>query len=109
MAQYRSFVSVIKQRIRQAEAERMAEAAQIGADAVRDSAPVRTGKLRGNVTWELRRESGRMQAVIGVRRDAFYSMFLEFGTVKMAARPFFRPSLQRAKGAMLRALERRWL
>ena len=109
MAAYRSYVQAIKQRIRQAQADRLAEAAQIGADAVRDSAPVRTGKLRGNVTWELRRESGRVQAVIGVRRDAFYSMFLEFGTVKMAAKPFFRPALQRAKGDMFRALERRWL
>ena len=109
MAAYRSYVQAIKQRIRQAQADRLAEAAQIGADAVRDSAPVRTGKLRGNVTWESQREGGQLRATIGVRRDAFYSRFLEFGTVKMPARPFFRPALQRAKDDMFRALERRWL
>lgn len=36
-----------------------------------------------------------------VTNDAFYWYFLEFGTSKMSARPFVRPSFERSHGAAL--------
>ena len=38
------------------------------------------------------------------RLDAFYAKFLEFGTSKMAARPFLRPALDHKKEAAVAAI-----
>jgi HK97 gp10 family phage protein len=41
-----------------------------------------------------------------VPNDAFYWLFLEFGTVKMAQRPFMRPAFAAAKSAALEEVKR---
>lgn len=50
----------------------------------------RTGHLAGAITWQSRPRS--VSSVVGVARTAYYWKFLEYGTVKMAARPFMRPA-----------------
>lgn len=40
------------------------------------------------------------------RRDGFYGLFLEFGTRKMAARPFMRPALEASRGKALEAIKK---
>lgn len=56
------------------------------------AAPFRTGALRKGLQWESRPRSTR--AVVGATPLAWYRRFLEYGTVKMAARPFIRPAAE---------------
>ena len=55
-------------------------------------APRRTGQLAGDIEWEARPRS--LSAVVGVAHQSFYWKFLEYGTVKMGARPFMRPAAE---------------
>jgi hypothetical protein len=43
---------------------------------------------------------------IGPLQEFFYGYFFEFGTVKLAARPFARPAFDHGQGPALRILER---
>lgn len=76
----------------------------------RSLAPVRTGRLSKKAIYvkRSRRQSSatRETYILGVRlgrkeqqkgRDAFYWFYLEFGTIKMAARPFLRPAFEKKK------------
>jgi HK97 gp10 family phage protein len=94
----------------------------------RDSAPVRTGKLRESVRMEVGMDDpgyrararasfkakghargvkktkggGNILASIKVGgRGAFHAPFVEFGTVKMAADPFLRPAFDSDAGSMV--------
>ncbi|GAB7128039.1 hypothetical protein JCM19000A_25460 [Silvimonas sp. JCM 19000] len=86
-----------------------------------DTAQRKRGTVKKNIRVRVLRpvKAGELQAVIGVRRiskdqaklwratsgqrgaanpdDPFYWYFVEFGTRKMAARPFVRPSYEAAK------------
>lgn len=60
-----------------------------------EKAPVRAiggGTLKRNIRWESRPRS--VSAVVGVGFEAWYWKFLEYGTVKMGARPFLRPAAE---------------
>lgn len=70
-----------------------------GANVVRDEArakaPVRTGNLKRKIrTRERSEEGGNMRFAVEIPRDAFYGRFLEYGTSKMAAKPFLRPAAE---------------
>lgn len=79
--------------------------------------PVATGTLRRAVyTKFIREESGpeRKTFFVGVRSgkryqkknlDAFYWRFLEFGTARLAARPFIRPAWDARAGAALNRIK----
>jgi len=56
---------------------------------------VRTGRLRGSITWRIGADSHSPYADIG--SAVFYAPFVELGTSRMAARPFLRPALQAAR------------
>lgn len=58
-------------------------------------APRRTGLLRASLDWQARPRS--LSAIVGARTVAYYWKFVEFGTVKMAARPFLRPAAEALK------------
>lgn len=60
------------------------------AQRMRATAPHDSGLLRSQIFSSSRGLSGRVE--IGV--DPFYWHFLEFGTIKMAARPFIRPAAE---------------
>jgi len=65
-------------------------------------APVRTRNLAGDITRRMRRRG--LIADIGVwARDAFYSIFAEFGTEKARETPFLGPAFE----AHARKLRRR--
>jgi HK97 gp10 family phage protein len=94
-------------------------AAVVFRDAIRQTAPVRTGTLKANVVVNSRRSGDRWITRYGARikpgkkvayantranrragrvgkkfelpSPAFYGRFLEYGTSKMSARPFMRP------------------
>lgn len=83
-------------------------------------APVATGNLRKNIiVRRQRRPSDRLteEYIVTVRkgrltdkqsasglRDAYYARFVEFGTVKTAARPFLRPAYDAGKGEASEAM-----
>jgi HK97 gp10 family phage protein len=70
---------------------------------------IKSGKNKGDAT-------GRMTITIyaggknGMGTDAYYARFQEFGTVEMAANPFFYPSYRalrsKAKGGITRAVKK---
>jgi HK97 gp10 family phage protein len=68
-------------------------------------APKDTGRLEAHIaaktTISAKQEAGKTQ--IGPGRSAWYAGFLEFGTRKMAARPFIRPAFDSVKQAALNA------
>lgn len=91
--------------------------ARVARDKVRESAPVRTGKLkRGTVATVARRSETPGEVVAGVKvsaprnqKDApFYWKFIELGTRNMVAAPFIRPTwdsgLAEIEGAVISKL-----
>lgn len=57
---------------------------------------VRSGRLRGSVTWRLGQDSEGLFADIGTA--VLYAPYLEYGTSRMPAYPFLRPALSAAAG-----------
>ena len=85
-------------------------AANLVRDEARRRAPMRTGRLRRNITVSVSSKVAKVRvregsvkskkAGIAARTDpqnAYYARFLEHGTSKMAARPFMRPALDAQK------------
>jgi len=66
---------------------------------------VDTGELRDS-THAVPAEIIGMQVVGAVEATAGHAPFIEFGTYKMAAQPFLRPSLDVCSGAILEEFER---
>jgi len=60
--------------------------------------PVRTGRLKNSIHILKEKELERI-----IRADTEYAAFVEFGTSRMAARPFMRPALE-ARRAEIMAL-----
>ena len=54
-----------------------------------------TGTLGRSITHEVEKKPGRIVGRVGT--NITYAVPLEFGTSKMAARPFIRPGLERNK------------
>lgn len=65
---------------------------------MRQSAPARTGKLSASITSDATGLRGRV--FIG----AYYWHFIEFGTVRMPARPFVRPAVEMETPAFERGI-----
>lgn len=55
---------------------------------------VRTDRLRASITWQLGVDSIGLFAEIGSPVE--YAAYVEYGTDRMAARPFLRPALRAA-------------
>jgi HK97 gp10 family phage protein len=69
----------------------MNEGAEVVRSAIASSAPYRTGQLSGNI--QVSRQGRKKYSLrIGPSGRGFYGRFLEYGTSRMAARPFVRPA-----------------
>lgn len=55
-------------------------------------APESTGLLKREILAD--HKDGKLTGFVGVSESAFYWRFHEYGTVKMPARPFFRPAAE---------------
>lgn len=82
----------------------MRQGANVVRDEARAKAPLDTGLLKRQIrTRERSEENGDMRFAVEVTRSAFYGRFLEYGTSKLAARPFLRPAAEsKAEAAVAR-------
>lgn len=66
------------------------------------------GEPPGMVTGALKKglavKSGRSTTLVGIKNPGYYARMLEFGTSKMAARPFLFPTFAEEAGAVKRIL-----
>jgi HK97 gp10 family phage protein len=101
---------VITAEIEKRAMDRLEKAGGVVADRARQIVPVDTGALRNSIRVTRlkgdpkqnirvyagnRVKGGSMKK--GAERGAFYAHMVEFGTVKMGARPFLRPALNASK------------
>jgi len=83
----------------------MRQGANVVRDEVRAKAPVKTGNLRRKIrTRERREDADGLRFAIEIPRSAFYGRFIEFGTSKIAARPFMRPAAEAKTEAAVSAM-----
>jgi HK97 gp10 family phage protein len=96
-------------------------AVNAGATVIREEAKARAPKFEGKVAkgQPIREKSSAVLQTfyVGVRQgrsakktkkgsiDAWYARFVEFGTSKMAARPFMRPAFEAKKEAAVQAIK----
>jgi len=59
---------------------------------------VRTGRLRGSITWRIGRDA--VSPYVDVGTAVAYGLFLEEGTRRMRARPYLRPALEAARATI---------
>lgn len=74
----------------------MERAAAFAAEEARKKVPVRTGLTKRDIRHEVIVRGLTVTGYFGVFREnskAFYAKFIEWGTSKMAARPFLRPAI----------------
>ncbi len=68
-------------------------------------APVRTGNLRRSITWETTVRTPT-RAVVSVGPHVDYAVYLEFGTRRMAPRPFLRPAFETKQQEALEGMKK---
>lgn len=73
---------------------RVESAAKVYATGIDGGPNVRTGRLRASITWRLGTDGLSSYADVGTAVE--YSVYVEMGTSRMAARPFLRPALKAA-------------
>jgi phage gpG-like protein len=56
---------------------------------------VRTGRLRGSITWRLGADA--ISPYVDIGSNVSYSIFVEIGTSRMSARPYLRPAMLAAR------------
>lgn len=102
----------------------VAGAAGLVRDEARRLVPQKTGTLRRSIYMVFDKErstASKKVYVVGWRKgkrfrsvgknkvnlDGYYGLFVEFGTAKMAARPFVRPAFEKKKDAALDIIGKR--
>ena len=75
-------------------AKSVTEGARIVRDEAKRLVPIKTGTLKRGIKYRRKPRQPRGSVVyqVGLAPKAFYGMFVEFGTKKLAARPFLRPA-----------------
>lgn len=101
--------------------DRMEKAGGVIASKARQNVPVGEDVPQGKGKWS-KREAGALKKSIRVVRlhgdpkmnvrvyagnkgDVFYAHFVEYGTVKMSAKPFLRPALNSSKSEIMNIME----
>ena len=74
---------------------RVESQAKVYATGVDGGPNVRTGRLRGSITWRIGSDAESLFADVGSNVE--YAVYVEMGTSRMAARPFLRPALAAAR------------
>ena len=95
--------------------DRLAKAGELVASRARSKVPIGKDVPQGKGKWS-KREAGVLKKTIRVvrltgdpklniriyagNRDVYYARFVEYGTVKMRAKPFLRPALAESKSSI---------
>lgn len=89
--------------------DRLEKAAEYVADASRSRVPIDTGRLKDTIRVTRLKGDPKLDIrVYAGSRDkggAFYAHMIEYGTVKMKAKPFLRPALNQAKSVIMGIME----
>lgn len=98
--------------------DRLEKAGELVAARARNKVPVNTGKLKSTIRVTRLKGDPKLNIRVyagdrvkggsrnkGAERGAFYAHMVEFGTAKMAARPFLRPALNEVKGQIKGIIE----
>lgn len=86
------------------------DAAKIVEDEIKKRTPVKSGALQKSIgTRKLHSNEKRATVLVEAANNdqqgyLYYGFFLEFGTSKMAAKPFFRPGVHAAKDRALKSM-----
>ncbi|MFU0800202.1 MAG: HK97 gp10 family phage protein [Xylanivirga thermophila] len=74
------------------------EAGNIVKESIVKEVPVRTGKLKENITVSnVKSKDGVKKVEVGPGKDEYYAAFLEFGTTNMNANPFISRGYENSK------------
>ena len=74
------------------------EAGNIVKESIIKEVPVRTGKLKENITVSnVKSKDGVKKVEVGPSKDEYYAAFLEFGTTNMDANPFISRGYENSK------------
>ena len=74
------------------------EAGTIVKESIIKEVPVRTGKLKENITVSnVKSKDGVKKVEVGPGKDEYYAAFLEFGTTNMNANPFISRGYENSK------------
>lgn len=82
------------------------EAGEIVKEAIKREAPERTGTLKRSIeVSRVKTKDGVKCVEVGPGKDGWYGKFLEFGTVKMKAKPFMAPGYETSKDEAMQKIE----
>lgn len=74
------------------------EAGSVVEEAIKNETPIQSGNLKRSITTSnVKTKDGMKHVEVGPSKDAFYSRFVEFGTVKMKANPFMGRGYEKSK------------
>lgn len=93
----------IMQKMHDAALKGVKAAALLIENAAKTNCPVRTGTLRRSIQTEVEDQTTKIIATIGPQVD--YAPYVEFGTSRMAARPYMRPAFESEKEAAMDAIK----
>jgi HK97 gp10 family phage protein len=83
------------------------EAGEVVKEAIQMAAPRRTGTLKASIAVSnVKTKDGVKQVEVGPGKDGWYGKFVEFGTVKMRAKPFMAPGYEVSKSEAMAAIEK---
>lgn len=85
----------VSRKMQQGVVQHLNSAAESMVSVARQLSPVRTGFMRNQIKQTKQASTDSLQSE--VEAQAFYSLYVEYGTVNMDAQPFFTPAFGSAK------------
>lgn len=92
---------------RKIENKALKKAGAVMKESIQNETPVRTGKLKESITVSgIKTKDGVRYVEVGPNKDVWYGKFVEYGTVKLRAKPFMAPGYENAKERTLAAIKK---
>ena len=83
------------------------EAGEVMKEAIKQEAPRKTGTLKESIEVSgVKTKDGVKHVAVGPGKEGYYGKFLEFGTVKMKAKPFMAPGYEKSKERAMEEIEK---
>ncbi|WP_296969171.1 HK97-gp10 family putative phage morphogenesis protein [Tepidanaerobacter sp. EBM-38] len=83
------------------------EAGEVVREAIKQEAPRKTGTLKKSIeVSRVKNKDGAKYVEVGPGKEGWYGKFLEFGTVKMKAKPFMAPGYEKSKEKAMEEIEK---